>query len=75
LNELKDSRKSFKLLILILIMPKKKIVRKTKKKKENFIEEEIEEIEQWVIERKRFLIKLAWVAGLIIVLLIISLLI
>ena len=43
-----------------------------RKKKENIIEKEVEEIEQWMIERKKFLIKLAWVAGGIIVLLILS---
>lgn len=42
------------------------------KKKKNVLEEEIEDIEQWMIERKNFLIKLGWVAGIIIVLLIFS---
>jgi len=42
------------------------------KKKKNVIEKEIEEIEQWVIERKKFLVKLGWVAGIIIVLLVLS---
>jgi len=56
---------------------------KKKPKKENIIEKEIKkigkevkedigEVEAWVIERKKFLIKLGWVAGIIIVLLIIS---
>ncbi len=43
-----------------------------KKKKENIIEKEVEEIEQWIIERRKFLIKLGWIAGVIIVLLVIS---
>lgn len=41
-------------------------------KKKNIIEKEIEEVEQWMIERKKFLIKLGWVAGLIVVLLVVS---
>jgi|TARA_B100001971_G_C18020796_1_gene447271 hypothetical protein len=45
---------------------------KKKTKKKNVIEEEIEEIEDWIKERKKFLIKLGWVAGIIIILLIIS---
>jgi len=54
-------------------MPKKKTVKRSRKKKENFIEEEVEEIEKWIIERKKFLIKLVWVAGFIVLLLVILL--
>lgn len=36
------------------------------------VAEGVEEIEQWIIERRKFLIKLAWVVGLILVLLIVS---
>ena len=43
-----------------------------KRKKKNIIEKEVKELEQWMVERKKFLIKLGWVAGGIIVLLIIS---
>ena len=43
-----------------------------KKKKENIIEKEVKELEQWMVERKKFLIKLGWVAGLIVFLLIFS---
>lgn len=49
---------------------KKRIQRKSVIEKE--IEREVEKIEGWVTERKRFLIKLAWVVGLITALLIIS---
>jgi len=47
-------------------------MQKKKRKKENFIEHEIEEVEKWVIERRKFFIKLAWVVGLIVLLLIFS---
>ena len=36
------------------------------------IEKEAEEVERWIIERKKFLKKLAWVVGIITFLLIIS---
>ncbi len=36
------------------------------------IDKEVKEVEGWVKERKKFLIKLGWVAGIIIILLVIS---
>jgi len=39
---------------------------------EKRIDREFKEVETWMIERKKFLIKLGWVVGLIIVLLIFS---
>ena len=61
-------------------MAKKKLVKKrVLRKSENIVEREIEEIEKdvrdvekWMIERRRFLIKLAWVLGFVTVLLIVS---
>ena len=47
---------------------KKKYARKPK----SGIEKEIQDVENWVHGRRKFLIKLGWVAGLIIVLLIVS---
>jgi len=48
----------------------------SKRKKKNSIEQEIKheikEVEDWITERKKFLIKLAWVVGFIAALLIIS---
>ena len=52
-------------------MPKKKTTKK-KRQKKSIIEKEIEEVEDWIIARKKFLIKLGWVAGFITILLIIS---
>jgi len=45
---------------------------KKTKKKQSIIEKEIEDVEGWIIERKKFLIKLGWVAGIIIILLTLS---
>ncbi|MFH1358852.1 MAG: hypothetical protein ABIH37_03130 [archaeon] len=60
-------------------MPKKKIVkksaRKTKSKSTSFerqLGREVVEVEKWVHQRKRFFIKLAWVVGFILALIIIS---
>lgn len=60
-------------------MPKKKsakIKKEVKSKKKNSIEQEIKhelkEVEDWIIEKRKFLIKLAWVVGFILALLIIS---
>lgn len=54
---------------------RKKASRKISKKKDfdigEEIKEEVQEIEKWVIARRKFLIKLAWVLGLIAALLII----
>lgn len=36
------------------------------------LEKEEKEVEKWMIQRRKFLIKLGWVAGLIIVLLLVS---
>jgi len=36
------------------------------------IEDEFEDVEKWIIERRKFFIKLGWVIGLVVVLLIIS---
>ena len=41
-------------------------------KKKTKLQKEIQEIEQWVTERKKFFIKLSWVVGLILALVIIS---
>lgn len=54
-------------------MVSKKSVKKRKKNSlEQEIKQDIKEVEEWIIERKKFLIKLAWVIGFIAVLLIIS---
>lgn len=42
------------------------------KKFEKQVNKEIKEVEGWIIERRKFFIKLAWVVGIIAVLLIIS---
>ena len=42
------------------------------KKVEKKVGKEVKEVEAWMIERRKFLIKLGWVAGGIIVLLIVS---
>lgn len=53
-------------------------VRKSPKKDSSFekfeeeLKEEIEEAEEWMKERKKFLIKLAWVIGFITILLVVS---
>ena len=47
-------------------------VKKEMKKFEKKVDREFEEVEQWIVERKKFLIKLGWVAGIIIVLLVVS---
>ncbi len=57
-------------------MVKKKIVKKIDKLNKNLdvvgnIEKDAKEVEKWMIERKKFLIKLGWIAGLVIVLLIV----
>jgi len=39
---------------------------------EKKLEQEIQEVEQWIIERKKFFKKLAWLVGMIAVLLIVS---
>jgi len=41
-------------------------------KKKSAIEKEVDEIEAWIAERKKFFIKLGWVVGIIILLLILS---
>lgn len=46
--------------------------RKINKNKKNIIEEEIEEVEKWVIERRKFFIKLAWAAVIVVLLLLIG---
>jgi len=51
------------------------MVKKKKVKKRSFekgLEKEIHEVEAWVKQRKRFFIKLAWIVGFIVVLLIVS---
>jgi len=56
-------------------MVKKKVVKKRVVNKKRGIDEIIEEfaeVEEWIVERKKFLIKLAWVVGFITILLIIS---
>ena len=52
-----------------------KTSKKPKKQESNFekkLEQEIQEVEQWIIERKKFFKKLAWIIGIITVLLIVS---
>jgi len=39
---------------------------------EENLEETAEEVEKWIIERRKFFKKLAWVAGIIILLLVLS---
>jgi len=39
---------------------------------EREIEHEVEDVEKWVVERRKFFIKLGWVLGLVILLLIVS---
>jgi len=41
-------------------------------KKRSLIKKEINELEKWIIQRRKFFIKLSWVIGLIAALLIIS---
>jgi len=45
---------------------------KSKNNHQNFFENPTEEIESWIIERRKFFIKLTWVVGLILILLIIA---
>jgi len=47
-------------------------IQKEIRKFEKKIDKEFKEVEQWMIERKKFLIKLGCVAGIIIILLVIS---
>lgn len=61
------------------MVKKKRAVKKSKtsfskevNKFEKELEKEIVDAEKWVIARKKFLIKLAWVVGLITILLVIS---
>lgn len=49
-----------------------RITKSSLNKIEKSIKEEIKEVENWVIQRKKFLIKLAWVLILITILLIAS---
>jgi hypothetical protein len=49
-----------------------KTIEKDIKKVEKAVETDIKYAEKWMHERKKFLVKLAWVLGLIIFLLIIS---
>jgi len=55
---------------------KKKVISKKRTPKKtsiiNEIENEVQEIEQWIIERKKFFIKLVWTVGLITALIILS---
>lgn len=55
---------------------KKKVISKKRTPKKtsiiNEIENEVQEVEQWIIERKKFFIKLAWTVGLITALIILS---
>ena len=59
-------------------MPKKRTTKKRIKKSNKptslakELKEEFEQSEKWIIQRKKFLIKLGWVAGIIIILLFIS---
>jgi len=56
-------------------MVKKKSVKKTRKRSSKFNSElrrEVQDVERWILERKKFFKKLAWVVGLIAALLIIS---
>jgi hypothetical protein len=67
-------------------MPKKKKYKKSGRLKSNFqkdfkdieirvdkqIDKEFKEVEGWIIQRRKFLIKLAWVAGFITLLLAVS---
>jgi len=56
-------------------MKKKVISKKRTPKKTSIIDEienEVQEVEQWIIERKKFFIKLAWTVGLITALIILS---
>ena len=47
-------------------------IQKEMRRFEKQIDKEFREVEQWMIERKKFLVKLGWVAGIIIILLVIS---
>ena len=53
-------------------MPKKTSKKPKKSNFEKEINKEVKEIEDWMKERKKFLVKLGWVAGFVIVLLIVS---
>ena len=47
-------------------------LKKELKKLERSVEKEVREIEDWMIERKNFFVKLGWVAGILIVLIIVG---
>jgi len=53
-------------------MKKRATTKKKTSKKQSLIQEEIQEIEKWIIERKKFFIKLAWTVGFILALIILS---
>jgi len=64
-----------------MVVKKRKKTKNTKKKSgfekginklEKEIDKEVKEIEGWIMQRRKFLIKLAWVVGLMAILLIIS---
>ena len=42
-------------------------IKKRIKKIEKTIEKDADEIEEWVVERKKFFIKLGWIAGFILI--------
>jgi len=45
---------------------------KPKKSFEKQLEQEFQEVEQWILERKKFFKKLAWLVGIIALILIVS---
>ena len=53
-------------------MKKKSAKKISRKNKKNALETEIEEVEKWIHERRKFFRKLTWVVSLIILLIIIS---
>ena len=57
-------------MILFIMVKKKRGIKK--RSFEKGLEKEIHEVEAWVKQRKKFFIRLAWVIGFIVVLLIVS---
>lgn len=47
-------------------------IKKEIKKVEKTIKKDVDEIEEWVIERKKFFIKLGWIIGVIILSVVVS---
>jgi hypothetical protein len=66
----------YKREFLLFVMVKKRALRKRKTSEfqriEREIDEDVEDVEKWVIERRKFFIKLGWLVALVIILFILS---